>query len=137
MPLTLAQQTAVLTIIQGLLPATPVGVGPQWGRFQAIQYDVDPTSVSDTNSSALASDASARTVNISLLFNCLLPVIYNDASDTFPQVRPQTSIRQSLSRHRARLCDPVACPAVCNCMDGLLFEAFGTMSTYIEPHDST
>ena len=94
MPLTVAEQTAILTIIQGLLPALPFGVGPQWGRFQAIQYDVDPTSASDTDSTI------GRTVNITLLFNCLLPAIFDDAYDTFPQVRPEDPLTTPADHHQ-------------------------------------
>jgi hypothetical protein len=103
-PFTIAEQNAVLAIVHDLLPPLVFGVGPQWGRFHSIEYDVDPTSVSDANNSATAdSYPSARTVNMSLLFSCLLPAIFEDASDTFPQVGKHAALTRTATDQTRRL----------------------------------
>ena len=71
-PLTLAKQTAVLTVFEELLP--PIfflGLAPQWTRVAAV-----------------TSDAAASTANVSLLMETYVPPIYYDAraSDSFAQV---------------------------------------------------
>ena len=68
-PLTAAGETAVLTLLQGLLPPIFFGFGPQWTRVGAV-----------------SSDAAAGTTNVTLLLDTFLPVIGNDTSDTFPEV---------------------------------------------------
>jgi len=69
-PFTVAEQTAVLTLVQNLMPALFLGLGPQWGRIQSFQSDV-----------------ATNTTDLSLLFDSILPPIWNDTSDTFPNVR--------------------------------------------------
>ena len=68
-PLTLAEQTAILTLFQELLPPLFFGLGPQWTRFQSVQSDV-----------------ATNTTNFSLLMDSILPPIWNDTDDTFPFV---------------------------------------------------
>ena len=74
----LTEQVAILTVLHGLLPALVTGIGPQWGRFQAIE-----------------SDAANLTTKMTFLFNSILPPIFNDAYDTFPQVSSVSSDRHN------------------------------------------
>lgn len=78
-PFTVAQQTAVLTLVQNLLPPLFLGLGPQWGRIQGFQ-----------------SDPATNTTDLSLLFDSIVPPIWNDTSDTFPQVRLPDRCRKQL-----------------------------------------
>ena len=68
-PLTTAGETAVLTLLHGLLPPIFLGLGPQWTRVAAVSVD-----------------AASGSTNVSLLLNTFVPVIGNDTSDTFPEV---------------------------------------------------
>ena len=70
-PFTVAEQTAVLTLVQNLLPPLFLGLGPQWARIQGYQSNV-----------------SSNTTQLSLLFDSILPPVWNDTDDTFPEVRP-------------------------------------------------
>jgi len=69
-PFTVAAQTAVLTLVQNLLPPLFLGLGPQWARIQSFQSNV-----------------TSNTTELSLLFDSILPPIWNDTSDTFQMVR--------------------------------------------------
>ena len=78
-PFTVAEQTAVLTLVQNLLPPLFLGLGPQWARIQGF-----------------TSDVATNTTQLSLLFDSILPPIWNDTFDTFPNVRLlQRLIRES------------------------------------------
>ena len=74
-PLTVAMQTAILTLLRGLVPPLFLGLGPQWARFQDIQSDV-----------------ATNTTQLSLLFDSILPPIWNDTFDTFPEVRQPNAV---------------------------------------------
>ena len=68
-PFTVAKQTALLTLFYDLLPPLFLGLGPQWTRVAAV-----------------ASDAAVGTTNVSLLINSIIPPVWNDTSDSLPEV---------------------------------------------------
>ena len=90
-PLTVDKQTAILTLFNQLLPPLFFGLGPQWTRFQYIE-----------------SDPATNTTNISLLMDSILPPIWNDTDDTFPNVSARFS---SLSP--TTIANPESCSRQC------------------------
>ena len=94
-PLTVARETAILTLLHELLPPIFLGIGPQWARVASV-----------------SGDAAATTANVSLLLNTFVPIIGNDTSDTFPEV---TMLELTLLPATLRLLNMDCCGIACRC----------------------
>jgi hypothetical protein len=98
-PLTLDKQTAVLTLFYQLLPPLFFGLGPQWMRLQTVESDV-----------------ATNITSFSLLMDSILPPIWNDTDDTFPNVSALDSQPQLYHLSCLLCCYPVAAQKVTPCL---------------------